>query len=64
MGYLERLLGNQDSQPSLNHLVPYGCRAYSFIKKQLKLDRLEPRAYIGYLVGYVFTNVFRIWIPS
>jgi hypothetical protein len=64
MGYLERLSGNQDSQPSLNHLVPYGCRAYSFIKKQPKLDRLEPRAHIGYLVGYVSTNVFRIWILS
>ena len=64
IGYLERLSGNQNSQPSLNHLVPYRCRAYSYIKKQPKLDRLEPRAHIGYLVGYISTNVFRIWIPS
>jgi hypothetical protein len=24
---------------------------------------LEPRAHIGYLVGYNSTNIFRIWIP-
>ena len=48
----------------MNHLVPYGCRAYSFIKNRSKLEKLEPRAHIGYLVGYDSTNVFRIWIPS
>ena len=26
--------------------------------------KLDPRAYIGYLVGYDSTNIFRIWIPS
>ena len=60
IGYLERLSGNQNSQPSLNYLVLYRCRAYSYIKKQPKLDRLEPRAHISYLVGYISTNVFCI----
>ena len=25
---------------------------------------MEARAFIGYLVGYDSTNIFRIWIPS
>ena len=32
------------------------------LKKQL-LRKLVPRAYIGYLVGYDSTNIFRVWIP-
>ena len=35
-------------------------------KAQLKDKRkwkLNPRAYIGYLVGYNFTNIFKVWIP-
>src|SRR5208282_5442939 len=36
---------------ALNHHIP---------KKQ----KLEPRAHIGYLVGYDSTNIYRIWIPS
>ena len=28
------------------------------------MQRLEPRAHIGYLVGYDSTNIYRIWIPS
>jgi hypothetical protein len=64
IGFIEKYLGNPVPKPSLHHLVPYGCRAYSFIKNQPKLNRLEPRAHIGYLVGYDSTNVFRIWIPS
>ena len=48
----------------MNHLVPYGCQAYSFIKKRKKLEKLEPRAHIRYLVRYNLTNIFHIWIPS
>lgn len=64
IGYIERYVGNAVPLPSLNHLVPYGCRAYSYIKKQDKLEKLQARAHIGYLVGYQSTNVFRIWIPT
>jgi hypothetical protein len=64
VGYLEEYLGNTTPLPTLNHLKPYGCRAYSYIKNKPKLDKLKPRAHIGYLVGYDSTNVFRIWIPS
>jgi len=31
--------------------------------KRNRLQRFEPRAWIGYLVGYDSTNIFRIWIP-
>ncbi|KAK9444618.1 Integrase, catalytic core [Metarhizium brunneum] len=33
---------------------------------QLKLQRkqkLEPRAHIGYLVGYQSSNIYKIWVP-
>ena len=46
------------------HIEPYGCRAYVHIKGRPKLDKLVPKAYIGYLVGYESTNVFRIWLLS
>ena len=54
-------------KPQLVHLKAYGCRAYAMTEDaQLKRNRkrkLDPRAYIGYLVGYDSTNIFRIWIP-
>jgi hypothetical protein len=31
--------------------------------KKRRLMKLDPRAYIGYLVGYNSTNIYRIWIP-
>ena len=30
--------------------------------KKKRLNKLDPRAYIGYLIGYDFTNIYRIWI--
>lgn len=36
---------------SLNYLIP-------------RRKKLELRAFIGYLVGYESTNIFRIWIPN
>ena len=58
---------DENRQPQLAHLRAYGCRAYAMtenaqLKKQ-RLRKLDPRAYIGYLVGYDSTNIFRIWIP-
>ncbi|KAL3954369.1 hypothetical protein ACCO45_009932 [Purpureocillium lilacinum] len=31
--------------------------------KAQRLKKLDPRAHIGYLVGYDSTNIFRIWVP-
>jgi hypothetical protein len=54
-------------QPQLAHLRAYGCRAYAMTEdaqlKRNRLRKLDPRAHIGYLVGYNSTNIFRIWIP-
>ncbi|XP_044720032.1 integrase core domain-containing protein [Hirsutella rhossiliensis] len=32
--------------------------------KRNRLKKLDPRAWIGYLVGYTSSNVYRIWVPS
>ena len=54
-------------RPQLAHLKAYGCRAYAMTRdaqlKRNKKMKLDPRAHIGYLVGYDSTNIFRVWIP-
>jgi hypothetical protein len=40
------------------------CRAYVLNRKVKRVDKLESRTIIGYLVSYDLTNIFRIWIPS
>ena len=64
---LKEAIGRPIPSPSLTHLKAYGCRAYPLtheVKAQEERKRkLKARAYIGYLVGYESTNIFRIWIP-
>ena len=56
------------ARPTLTHLRVYGCKAFALttdaMAKRNRLDRLSPRAWIGYLVGYASTNQFRIWLPT
>lgn len=52
-----------DVRIPIHYLKSYGCKAYVHKKGVAKLDRLDPRAHIGYLVGYESSNIFRIWIP-
>ena len=56
------------TKPQLAHLKAYGCSAYTMTEDaQLHKNRrqkLQPRAYIGHLVGYRSTNIFRVWIPE
>ncbi|RBQ87196.1 hypothetical protein VDGD_20713 [Verticillium dahliae] len=33
------------------------------LKKKNRLQRLELRGWIGYLIGYNSTNIYRIWNP-
>ncbi|EED11739.1 conserved hypothetical protein [Talaromyces stipitatus ATCC 10500] len=58
----------QDQKPQLAHLKVYGCKAYTLTSgyqlKKNRLQRFNPRAWVGYLVGYDSTNVYRIWNPS
>lgn len=63
-------------QRSTAHLLPqwggiyaYGCWAYALRKErenntERRLMKGEPRAHLGYLVGYVASNIYRIWVPA
>jgi hypothetical protein len=67
-GYFEERNGIKGLHtPETAHLKAYECLAYAAItiyKRGLsKLRKLDPRADVGYLVGYNFTNIYRIWIP-
>src|SRR5438045_1284608 len=63
----ERVTGPR--KPILHHLKAYGCCCYVLIKSAgdpdhpKKLRKLQPRAHIGFLVGYESTNIYRVWIP-
>jgi transposase InsO family protein len=61
---LNTLSGKQISQPIGAHLRILGSRAYVKIDNVKRTHKVDPRALIGYLVGYDSTNIFRIWIPQ
>jgi len=54
-------------RPDQSHLRAYGCKAFAMttdaLKKANRLQRFNPKAWIGYLVGYDSTNVYRVWNP-
>lgn len=50
-------------KPFLAHLHLIGCKAYALRRDIARRDKIEARAYIGYLIGYCLTNIFQIWIP-
>ena len=33
-------------------------------KKEKRLQRLNPKAWIGFLIGYSLSNIYCIWIPA
>src|SRR5437667_8885279 len=53
-------------KPGQEHLRVYGCKAFAMTtiakRKQQRLKRLDPKAWIGYLVGYTSSNIYRIWV--
>ena len=51
-------------KPRFAHMHVYGCRAYALDHHIARRKKLDPRAHIGYLIGYDSTNIYRIWIPS
>ena len=61
---LNTYLKLKDPKPPCHHLRPYGSRAYAFIHNRPKLEKLAKRAHVGYLVGYLSTNIWSIWVPS
>ncbi|XDG02528.1 hypothetical protein ABKA04_002143 [Annulohypoxylon sp. FPYF3050] len=56
-----------ERKPMQAHLRVYGCKAFAMTPdaqlKRNRLQRLNPRAWVGYLVGYNSTNIYRIWNP-
>ena len=55
-------------KPDQTHLRVYGCKAYAMTStaqlKRQRLRRMDPKAWIGYLIGYKSSNIYRIWIPA
>lgn len=55
---------NRRPKPRLHHLRVYGCKVYAMTaaaqQKHKKLHKLNPGVFIGYLVGYDSTNIYRI----
>ena len=57
-----------DLRPDWNDIYVYRCRAYLLNKnkkagKNKKVFKVSPRGHIGYLVGYIISNIYRIWVP-
>ena len=57
-------MGISPLKPNIGHLRVYGCRAYPLKYNIPCLNKLAPRAHVGYLVGYDSTNIFQVYIPS
>lgn len=53
-------------KPNLSNLRIFGCKAYRRRPQIPKLDKLEPRAEVGYfvVVGVQASNIFKIWHPQ
>ncbi len=51
-------------KPTIHYLVSPGRRAYVLNKSIAKNLKTDPRAFVGYQVGYEGTNIYRVWIPS
>jgi hypothetical protein len=56
----EVVFGNK---PDLSHFHSYGCKAFVLNKKIPRAEKLQSRAFIGYLVGIDSRNIYRIWLP-
>lgn len=55
-----------DLRPNLRHLRAFGCKAFPMTRDRLrgKASKIEQRAHIGYLAGYVSTTQYVVWVPS
>lgn len=64
---LHALTTGYNVRPNLANLRIYGCRAYVKQTAQdigSQHDKMEPRALIGYLVSFVASNIWHVWIPE
>jgi hypothetical protein len=56
--------GERMKKANLANLRVYSWLWYCRIRNILKLQKTAPRAEIGFLVGYVASNVWKIWFPA
>jgi hypothetical protein len=52
--------GAEPPRPNVANLRIFGCGAWVRIQKIPKKDKMAPRAQLGYLVGYVASNIWKI----
>ena len=57
-----------DLRPDWSGIYVFGCKAFTLLQDRAAgMDRrafkVQNRAQIGYLVGYVASNIYRIWLP-
>jgi hypothetical protein len=56
-----------ECKPDQTHLRVYGCKAFAMttnaLKKKNGRQRLNPRGWVGYMVGRYSTNIYRVWNP-
>jgi hypothetical protein len=58
-----------DLRPDWSGIYSYGCKAYPLSKdraagRDKRGFKVNPRAHIGYLVGYRASNIYIIWVPK
>ncbi|KAJ5504596.1 hypothetical protein N7463_007470 [Penicillium fimorum] len=53
----------QIPKTNLSNVRLYGSVAYCRIEKQVQSDKMSPRAEIGFLVGYLSSNIWKVWFP-
>jgi hypothetical protein len=41
----------------------YGSKAYCRLQKTVQSDKMAPRAEVGFLIGFVASNLWKIWFP-
>ena len=59
----------EDLRPDWSGIFAYGAKAFPLMTKhkrgKMKIHfKTNPRAHIGYLMGYQATNIYRIWVPK
>lgn len=48
---------------NLANVKLYGCKAYVRIQGIANSDKMAARAEIAYLVGFVASNIWKVWVP-
>ncbi|KAJ5215231.1 uncharacterized protein N7498_001638 [Penicillium cinerascens] len=56
--------GDRMPRVNLSWVRLYGCLAYCRNQKLAKSDKMHLRAEVGFLVGYMASNIWKIWFPQ